>query len=1302
MKVTFKSNNETIAVMYAKASDTASDLKNIIYDPGVGEDNDLVFKGWFTSAEYDIEDEGKTIQDIRDEVKQKVDAGVTEGDEVTYYAMLFNSITVSYQDEEGVVLKTEEKLFRDGTSVDYVIDQEYTPLLPEYSDFEGWQDLDSQQVYQNKDSITLKNDLTLKAYCPRGNWISFVENKGTYTAPEFVKNAEKSKGTAINGNREKPDPTRNGYNFTGWYTDEDCTDEYEFKQEVNHNFSVYAGWTAKSNADYTVLIWKQNVDGKNYDFEKAITLNGTVGSTVNTVSQQGSGNNAYARIDRNNYQITGFHLSSFDQNVTITTEGNAVVNVYYDRTEYTLTFKSQGSWFNPGTTYKKITALYGQYIGDNFPISVNGDTTYRWEPQNGSTFDQVLVYIDIMPAEDVTFTPDSASYSTKYMEFYVEALPGQTVDRTWNGKSFVKYGNTIPAKYNFFTEAEDFLELIGYKKYGSAPDFEYGRAYVEDGGTIRFYYTRDSYPITYMDGIYVSGKDNAQLEDRHAELIKTSDPIAYEADISSYNKSGNDYFIPEKKDEYAFVGWYTDAACKQEYKFTKMPQGGVTVYAKWVKKEYRIFLHPNAGHDESLKYGGDRNTSFKIEYNTRINDGDTIYVERDDYELIAWYTDSTLQHVFSFPAFVANDTNVTDDYDKTRSTETDEWGEVISQENKDLNRPWITRSLDLYASWRSKLPGANGIKVIYDAVDGQGKNAPTDENYYKDKAEAYAGAASTAIKDNEQFLYWTIQKWDDKAGEYVDTEKNVYPGETFEVLKSEAKVEVEEWNDEAQTQIKKATYTVQLKAVYGPKEASTPTHIWWYSNFGNNEVIKKNTVIDSITGGKKYDIEQMEINQAVVIKPSDTFERPGYEFLGWSKVEAPVEGSTPEVDDELKVNFLWYKNGSFYSDAAKTKEVDYIAADEKTPYHDLYAVWAPKKYTVEITKVLAEASDETFTFTATGLSQQSFALKNGESKVFEDVPYDTKFTLKEDENANYEVEKVEVTTYDADGQNPSTTDGRDNAEYTVSGNIKIKYTNKRKTADVTVTKTLADSFADANVTFSFEAKATNKEILDTKFDIEASNKTPGKYTITDVPVGTELTITENPVTGATYDTTVDGTGTFDKATNSYTLNVQSGENKAAFTNTRKTATLNITKTVTGDDLAYADYSDGFKIHVVLTYDGKEHPQDVVLLAGGTETTETQSITVPYGATYTVSEPEPGKRFTVEVSGDGTVSDGKKSISGTMNGDKAVTVTNTAHVLPETGLDIDTSAAKTALLSVFAFAMMCVLGFSLKRRYTIRK
>lgn len=49
--------------------------------------------------------------------------------------------------------------------------------------------------------------------------------------------------TAVNGSVAKPaDPTRKGYTFAGWYTDEACTEAYDFSVAVTADMTLYAKW----------------------------------------------------------------------------------------------------------------------------------------------------------------------------------------------------------------------------------------------------------------------------------------------------------------------------------------------------------------------------------------------------------------------------------------------------------------------------------------------------------------------------------------------------------------------------------------------------------------------------------------------------------------------------------------------------------------------------------------------------------------------------------------------------------------------------------------------------------------------------------------------------------------------------------------------------------------------------------------------------------------------------------------------------------------------------------------------------
>ena len=51
------------------------------------------------------------------------------------------------------------------------------------------------------------------------------------------------------------DPARDGYFFSGWYTDEDCTQVYDFSQPVTAAFTLYAGWTENTGNNSTATFY---------------------------------------------------------------------------------------------------------------------------------------------------------------------------------------------------------------------------------------------------------------------------------------------------------------------------------------------------------------------------------------------------------------------------------------------------------------------------------------------------------------------------------------------------------------------------------------------------------------------------------------------------------------------------------------------------------------------------------------------------------------------------------------------------------------------------------------------------------------------------------------------------------------------------------------------------------------------------------------------------------------------------------------------------------------------------------------
>jgi len=78
--------------------------------------------------------------------------------------------------------------------------------------------------------------------------------------------------------RPAPDPSRTGYTFVDWFTDEELTSVYNFSSIVMNNITLYAKWTPIT---YTIVYDKNNADATGtmgnsshtYDIDKNLNIN---------------------------------------------------------------------------------------------------------------------------------------------------------------------------------------------------------------------------------------------------------------------------------------------------------------------------------------------------------------------------------------------------------------------------------------------------------------------------------------------------------------------------------------------------------------------------------------------------------------------------------------------------------------------------------------------------------------------------------------------------------------------------------------------------------------------------------------------------------------------------------------------------------------------------------------------------------------------------------------------------------------------------------------------------------------------
>ena len=198
--------------------------------------------------------------------------------------------------------------------------------------FAGWYSDQNCTKKWDFGSDTVPGAMTLYAgWTPAQYIVTFDANEGTVeTASKPVTYTE------VYG--ELPTPTRQGYDFLGWFTAQ--TDGAQVREDdrvtITAGQTLYAHWTA-GEVNYTVKHYQQNVENDRYTEVSSETLSGITNQTTAAAAKT----------------YTGFTAQPVTQQ-TILADSSTVVEIYYDRLTYTVT------WMNGENTLKTDTGVkYG-------------------------------------------------------------------------------------------------------------------------------------------------------------------------------------------------------------------------------------------------------------------------------------------------------------------------------------------------------------------------------------------------------------------------------------------------------------------------------------------------------------------------------------------------------------------------------------------------------------------------------------------------------------------------------------------------------------------------------------------------------------------------------------------------------------------------------------------------------------------------------------------------------------------------------------------------------------------------------
>lgn len=275
------------------------------------------------------------------------------------------------------------------------------------------------------------------------------------------------------------------------------------------------------------------------------------------------------------------------ETVTIDADGTTVLNVYFVRKEFTLTFnyRTPGDWDDGGGTEKteKITARWGADILDQYnQIKENSGNGIMWSKNSTSQYEMKYTsYFEIMPSANATYYLYRTSGDlTNKMSYFCADL---------NGEYQLKFSLVFSSDWEYFTvtEQEDYFKFEG---------FEIRRDLSAKEGDscqdAKFYYDRISYKLDFFSA--------SKSEPDKTEMVK------YQKNLGQYN------YTPTSKPENmeadaVFVGWYLNPECtgeKYDLSAHSMPAANVALYAKWVNGLYTVKTFTDESMTDLYTYDG--------------------------------------------------------------------------------------------------------------------------------------------------------------------------------------------------------------------------------------------------------------------------------------------------------------------------------------------------------------------------------------------------------------------------------------------------------------------------------------------------------------------------------------------------------------------------------------------------------------------------------------------------------------------------------------------------------------------------
>ena len=260
-------------------------------------------KTGYTFADWFTDKDGKTAYDFSSKVT---------GDITLYAKWNINSYKVSFESNGGSSVAAQSVAYNTTAS------KPADPSKTGYTFADWFTDKDCTKAYDFSSKVT--GNITLYAKWNINSYkVSFESNGGSSVAAQSVTyNTAASKPT---------DPSKTGYNFAGWFTDQDCKTAYDFSSKVTGDITLYAKWikipdqSSNTPKKYKVTLNATSIPlqkGKSTTAVKATLTKG------DSITKWASSNKKVATVDKNG-KITAKKTGT--ATITVTTKKGATASV---------------------------------------------------------------------------------------------------------------------------------------------------------------------------------------------------------------------------------------------------------------------------------------------------------------------------------------------------------------------------------------------------------------------------------------------------------------------------------------------------------------------------------------------------------------------------------------------------------------------------------------------------------------------------------------------------------------------------------------------------------------------------------------------------------------------------------------------------------------------------------------------------------------------------------------------------------------------------------------------------------------